>query len=420
MRDTLAVAVIGLMPFPEGGAAVSRLRSLALGLYQAGAQVSILAFASPSIPQESLGIEQSHIWRDIPCRLYRGHAQLRPVKTSRVLWALRRLAGKRTRSTEMQAIYDHLEALCEAKTVDTVLFYNQDPAAASKLLALCHRHNVCFIQQYAEYELPHDYPQGFLSPPYLRHQLHMRLIPPRSDGNIVISTYLDQRCKQAGARSSLLIPALTNTEQSLESSCVAGREERTSFTFTYLGKGARRDCLDLVLQAAKRLVAQGTSFRLQLLGLSNESRCAHTERVRQLQLSEHVFIHGWLEEQELRQALVATDAFLLVRSDDRSSWACFPTRLPEFLALAKPVILSSIPDFTRYFRHNENALLVPPGDAEALCEAMTYLATRQEEACRIGCAGQRLCETEFSYNRLGAIVCQYLLDRRQAIDREMD
>jgi glycosyltransferase involved in cell wall biosynthesis len=304
-------------------------------------------------------------------------------------------------------MYVRLEELCSVGEVDVILFYNQEPEFALKLIRLCQHYDVLYVQQYDELHLANDYPQGILSPLYWREQLHLRCTVSRSDGNMVISTYLQGRCRQAGARSTLLVPALTNTELAVQSDSDPHGEKRDFFTFTYLGKGTRRDCLGLMLESVARVHRALPNCRLCLLGLSRASSMACHALATKLGIDDVVHIAGWLNDTDLQAALHETDAFLLLRTDDRSSRACFPTRLPEFLSLGKPVILSAVGDIPAYFTHMENALVCQPGQIDPVAANMAYLARDPDRARSIGLAGRTLCEDRFDYSKWGRDIALY-------------
>lgn len=72
------------------------------------------------------------------------------------------------------------------------------------------------------------------------------------------------------------------------------------------------------------------------------------------------------------------------------------TALAESMAMGKAVICSKIRGVPDFFEHGVTGLLVPPGDARALREAIQYLSAHPEEAERMGAEGRRRAEELFS------------------------
>jgi len=91
-----------------------------------------------------------------------------------------------------------------------------------------------------------------------------------------------------------------------------------------------------------------------------------------------------------------------------------PMSLLEAAACGRPIVASNVPGCREVARPNVNALLVAPGDASALADAIECLAKDKALRRRFGEAGRRLVENEYSAVRIGTdIVSLYdsLLDR---------
>ena len=68
----------------------------------------------------------------------------------------------------------------------------------------------------------------------------------------------------------------------------------------------------------------------------------------------------------------------------------------EALVAGKPVIASRLDGIPEALVEGESALLVPPGDASALAEAMRQLATNSQMRGRFGSNGPRFVRENFS------------------------
>jgi glycosyltransferase involved in cell wall biosynthesis/SAM-dependent methyltransferase len=74
-----------------------------------------------------------------------------------------------------------------------------------------------------------------------------------------------------------------------------------------------------------------------------------------------------------------------------------PTILLEAMACGCPVVASHIAGIPLVIRDNENGLLLPPGDAEALGRAVVDLLKDPQCRARLGSAGRALVEREFTW-----------------------
>ena len=95
-----------------------------------------------------------------------------------------------------------------------------------------------------------------------------------------------------------------------------------------------------------------------------------------------------------------------------------PKSLLEAAAYGRPIVATDVPGCREIARHGVNAFLVPVDDPGPLAGALTVLALDPELRRRLGAAGRRIVENEFSSSRIGQeIVDLYgrLLARRAAL-----
>ena len=108
---------------------------------------------------------------------------------------------------------------------------------------------------------------------------------------------------------------------------------------------------------------------------------------------------------QLKQA----HAFVLLREENRETQALFPTRLPEYLSLGIPVILSKAGDLPLYLEHRKSAWLIPPGHAaEDLAQAIHHLATHEDDRRAIGRGGWEVASSTLSCEKLGGELLAFL------------
>ena len=78
-----------------------------------------------------------------------------------------------------------------------------------------------------------------------------------------------------------------------------------------------------------------------------------------------------------------------------------PKSLLEAAAFGRPIVATDVPGCREIARHDVNAFLVPPDDPVALADAITVLARDPALRMKLGAAGRRLVEEEFSSTRIG-------------------
>lgn len=93
-----------------------------------------------------------------------------------------------------------------------------------------------------------------------------------------------------------------------------------------------------------------------------------------------------------------------------SRWEGLPLTILEAMAARVPVIATDIGGTCEAVGHEENGLLVPPGEPEALASAVMGLLEDPERARRLGLRGRRRVEQEFTRERMLASLAQVYQD----------
>jgi glycosyltransferase involved in cell wall biosynthesis len=104
----------------------------------------------------------------------------------------------------------------------------------------------------------------------------------------------------------------------------------------------------------------------------------------------------WLGQRDDVPALLAASHLVVLPSYREG----LPKALLEALAAGRPVVATDVPGCREVVIPDENGLLVPPRDPDALADAMARLIRDPELRRRYGEAGRRLAEREFSAKRV--------------------
>jgi glycosyltransferase involved in cell wall biosynthesis len=134
-----------------------------------------------------------------------------------------------------------------------------------------------------------------------------------------------------------------------------------------------------------------SNLRLCLIG-DGLLRPACEQRVRELGLEESIEFTGWLPRaavvQRLKNADVAAAPFLKIEP-----FYFDPVKVLEYMAAGLPIIASDIQRIAEMLDFGRVGLLVPPGDAAALAEAMLALARDAPLRLRLGKAARDMVES---------------------------
>ena len=114
---------------------------------------------------------------------------------------------------------------------------------------------------------------------------------------------------------------------------------------------------------------------------------------------EHV---PWLEYAALPDAYRRAGCALGIFGTGAKATRVIPNKVFQALACARPVITADTPAARELLTHDADALLVPPGDGEALAAAIRRVATDEGLARRLAAAGRATYEARASEAVLGA------------------
>jgi glycosyltransferase involved in cell wall biosynthesis len=145
----------------------------------------------------------------------------------------------------------------------------------------------------------------------------------------------------------------------------------------------------LLLDAANRLMRQGLSFKLTLVGdgpLRSELEAA----IDQLNLHDHVEITGWADSTQVRQTILSARALVLPSFAEG-----LPVVIMEAMALGRPVISTYVAGIPELVESEICGWLVPPGSVEELVTAMRKAlqapVEKLEEMGHIGAGRVKSC-----------------------------
>jgi glycosyltransferase involved in cell wall biosynthesis len=103
-----------------------------------------------------------------------------------------------------------------------------------------------------------------------------------------------------------------------------------------------------------------------------------------LGLTERVHFRGFLPPPAVAEERKNADAFVIPLLDSTTARRfTSPLKLFEAMASGRPIVASDLPSIGEVLRHDENALLVPPGDVKSLASALQRLADEPETGARL-------------------------------------
>ena len=363
------VLILGAFPFPEGAAASNVLRGHARAILAAGYGVGMLADQLDGRDVDRMP-DRDYCYRGIP------------------YWSVHRRKTKprflRLFDTLLARNDDFLAWLGSRRSLTGVRAICVYPGSWGtvpliwRLRRLCHEHGIkLFVFVVEWHELRHFVPGvvGFLG--ILDGELQRRWLNRRVDGVLCISRYLQDYYRKTDALA-VRFPPLLDLHDPIYSATAgsAGPTQQGEVVVQFAGSAAR-DRHDLILRAVRDVRIGGLNVVLEYIGSSREAVASLPGVQPELlaQLGDAVRFRGRVSAQALAPIMAAAHFGLLFREDSRWSRACFPSKVPEYLAHGVPLLCNLSSDLREYLMDGRNALLVADLTVESLAATLRRAAS---------------------------------------------
>lgn len=250
-----------------------------------------------------------------------------------------------------------------------------------------------------------EYPPTSLR--YISSKVYKFIVSFVFDGAICITFYLKDYYATVLRNNVIVIPSVVDPEpfQKLY-------ERKVDYEYIcYSGSITKlKDGVDLLIKAFKDVAPEVKDIKLLLLGSfcpPDGSEAEFKTLVEELKLSDKVVFAGKVNYKEIPAYYSFAKVLVLPRPDSLQAKAGFSTKLPEYLASGKPVIVSMVGDISKYITENE-AYLVEPGNIHELTAKLLEALSDTEDARLKEKRGQELAMTIFHYNTQGKKLASFL------------
>jgi glycosyltransferase involved in cell wall biosynthesis/peptidoglycan/xylan/chitin deacetylase (PgdA/CDA1 family) len=170
-----------------------------------------------------------------------------------------------------------------------------------------------------------------------------------------------------------------------------------------------------LVEACRLLAERGVDVRCRLIG-DGPDRPELERRIAAAGLQNTVILAGPRMREEVAEELAGADVLVAPSVPTRHGRReGIPVVLMEAMSAGLPVVASGISGIPELVSDGESGLLVPPGDPEALADALGRLAADPELRRRLGAEGRRTVEEGFDVERSAdELVARFAASAREA------
>jgi|GEM_PF-1198930 len=401
-NQELKLIIVGWIAFPFGAASGERIRLLAKGLNELGANVRVLTTRAIAYRQEDIRPGGSMVFQCVPYEPlagFTGGGERPPgQRLALYLEAIRKLQRR-------------LEDLARTGGVTAVLAYTRSYLLLSSVSRVCRSFRLPLFADCVEWFTPSHYTLGVLNPFCWDNHLGRNLCARRCRGIIAISKYIENRCRQRGV-PTLRIPALYDFDTVNSPNPV---KANTGFDLMYVGNFKADDGFLETCLGVRAARAKGCPVRLLCVGARDWPKWIHgpaANLIEALKRDDAIRLLGRLPEEQYHSVLRTPDAHVLLRTRSITTQAAFPTRLPQLLATGRPVFTTDVPDVPDYLTDRKDAHVLPAGP-----HLPSIFAERLAESWRdpnlgvnLGLAGLKQAQQCFDYQRHALRLLEFIKD----------
>jgi glycosyltransferase involved in cell wall biosynthesis len=219
------------------------------------------------------------------------------------------------------------------------------------------------------------------------------------DGVFCISRYLIEFYKSHGMnqRKLLLLPSTVDAERFNHHF-----EAPLSFKYIlYCGSiTVLKDGLDILIESFSKISEKFHNVNLVLIGqfYSEKDEKIIKGLITKLNLNERVILLGLLPRTDIPAYLDNAEILTLARPKSMVADAGFPSKVTEYLATGRPVVVTKVGEIPEYLLDNKNAFLSEPDSVDGFAEKMDFVLSNYDFALMVGEKGKLLASSIFNYN----------------------
>lgn len=372
------IYIITRQPMPNGMAGSNRIKCYARALINAGASCRILVFSRDGFSTNSEGMIDS-----VPFRYVCGFKKRWPGRL-----------GSLQTVFMMFGLYFFL--LFKLKKGDVVLEYARESYRfLYRLIEVTHYKRAMFVSELCE--VPG---LGFQTKEAIREKEYITTkLFPRYDGIISISESLVKYAKEhASKRCKVIkIPVLVDAEEFM---ALGERPILEPYIFYSGSFDDQKDGTTGMFEAFRQ-VAREYDKPLKIVCTGNKEDAFKTEYLRDAisdeTLSKRLVFTGYLTHDQIINYLLYCELLVSARYSNEQTQNGFSTKLAEYAASGKPLVLTPVGEAANWFHDGEDCVMIPERDSRSLATAIIRLLNDKDEKERLGENIRKTCRNSFDY-----------------------
>ena len=386
-------------PFPHGGASTNRLICYAKAIRSQNVECKLLVYVRTESLEKTFGnMEGVGTYEGIPFE-YINHSTLHANNIIK---------------QKFEGFIDRISLLKYLKknvcSGDVVFYYALDELIWIPLVAaVVHGKKGKIVKEVCE--LPFIFGTYSKVSRFYR-KLMTKYHFPKFDGIISISEELLKFSKHYAGRKTkhIKVPILVDYNKY---SLPDRSNEADNFYIFHAGSLTEQKDGILGMIEAFGKASERLNHQLFFISTGRADNSPHKLRIKELieenNISNEVRFVGYLNEEELQDYLSKASLVIINKYETEQNQYCFSTKLAEYFAASKPVIITRVGEAMNWVTDKLNVWLVEPGDVNQLSSAIVLLYNNVCLRKEMGKEGNILCQNCFRYEVYGKVLVDFFI-----------
>jgi hypothetical protein len=384
-----SVIIAGIFSYPDGVAASSRMRNLALGFAQNGVAVKVISLHQGSVITK-YGEQVDRIdGFDIPYSTITQFSK----ETSNVFV---RISNRIKFHSSLNKLVKSITESANGTSDELIFLYGRSFTFLSKILKSKNKLN-----------LKSKFVFDIVEPPRTKTSKIEYLFHPFVwDSSLIFKfkflkkfdacTFISYSLKDAyinQVQRAIIVPSIVHFSAVEEPNMMV----EVSLKIGYVGALLEKDFPALLYKVGEQLELAGMNFELSILGRFENFAIGRAWKIKfdNSIFSTKIKYFSNPSDEEIKSILKQVNFLVLFRKPEFLQQFTFPTRIVEMLAEKKPIIINGFGDFKRYFKNGHNSICIDENEVSKIDSMLTdFLQVNKYN--EVLSNGLKLLNTEFN------------------------
>ena len=234
-------------------------------------------------------------------------------------------------------------------------------------------------------------------------RLTEKYLPRNSNMVITISKYLTKHIRKYDLNVPIFtIPILVDIDffsKEIEYSNDVKLNNNSEFLISYVGGLWSHQGVRYLMEAFKLIIDDNYNAKLLIAGdyEPNEDKDDVISLSKKLAIEENLILPGWVNTNSVKEILDNSDLLVISQTNQDFTQAGLPTKLAEYCAVKKPILITKVGDVMVYFRDKFNCIMCEPDNVYSMYEGIKYAIENKNKLYQIADNAYNLAITNFDY-----------------------